>query len=147
MAQCGEKQMRIYYAHPMSWYNTDEEEKDMVFLRSQYPNATIVNPNSEFFQQAVEDAKDRNLPVMEVFANYIRDETDLVIARSFQDNKWGAGVGREIFEAFIHGKPVLRIATSRMFGRYTTPIIGEDFFGQLATLAETRRRVHETGEL
>lgn len=156
--------LRIYYAHPMSWYDTPEEKTDLDALASE---GTIINPNQSFFQQQVEYAKKRNFPVMDVFAEYIRDKADVVCFRRFRDGKLGAGVAREIFEAIIWGKEIWEIRGGDKYEyRYGGELRSQDRpiildkvvsletalnysdtqpadieFGDILTVAETKERI------
>ncbi len=139
----------IYYAHPMSWYNTEAERADPKKLPDY---GRVVNSNSTEFQIDVDVAKKRGLPVMEIFANFIRIDADVVVFRRFRDWKLGAGVAREILEARIWGKEVWEIAgdpndlnivrAATGWGDMRSPAIMHD----VLTAAETRARI-ERGEL
>lgn len=98
---------RIYYAHPMAWYGTDSENNDLLLLDSE---GFIVNPNSQRFQGSVESAKRRGFPVMQVFADYIKDHVDVVCFRRYNDGYIGAGVAREILEAKMWNKEIWEIS-------------------------------------
>lgn len=143
--------MKIYYAHPMSWYNTDAERLDVAKL-SEY--GEVINPNGEPFNTVVRMAKSRNYPVMQLFADYIRNEADVVAYRPFYDGKLGAGVAREVFEALIWNKPVWQV-----FGKFSPvsgygPFVDKNpqlmeggmypatlQFADILTVAETKARI------
>ena len=107
--------MKIYYAHPMSWYNTDAEKLDVEKL-SQY--GEVINPNSKAFEYMVKLAEANREPVMEIFASYIHNTADVVAYRPFYDGKLGAGVAREVFEAIIWNKPVWQVFGKQMPNGY-----------------------------
>lgn len=137
--------MRIYYAHPMSWYGTEGEKLDVAALDQ---HGTVVNPNSQTFQDMVEDAKRRNFPVMQIFADYIRDWADVVAFRRFDgDFKLGAGVAREIFEARVWGKGVWEVygQTDRHINKEIGMKVNDwpDYvsFGDILTVSETKLRI------
>lgn len=104
--------LRVYYAHPMSWYNTSAEQLDMAVLEAEIAsragaeNGYVINPNTPVFKEKVEQAIDRDYPVMQVFADAIRNEADVVAFRPFRDGKLGTGVAREVLEARAWGKQV-----------------------------------------
>lgn len=98
--------MKIYYAHPMSWYNTEEEAHDMEFLRQHFPEDKIVNPNSPQFDALVRNALIANEPVMKVFTDWIEHNDCAVAVRPFSDGHIGAGVGQEAFTAHLWGKEI-----------------------------------------
>lgn len=131
-------QLRIYYAHPMAWYGTDREKEDLAELAK---HGTVINPNTERFEGSVQSAKRRGFPVMQVFADYIKDHVDVVCFRRFEDSYLGAGVAREILEARIWGKEVWEIDC----GGGLKPCITElrsfhAFFNNTLTVEETKRR-------
>lgn len=151
--------MKIYYAHPMSWYNTDAERLDVAKL-SEY--GEVINPNGDMFDVVVKYAKATNKPVMDIFARYIRDEADVVAYRPFYDGRLGAGVAREVFEAIIWNKPVWQV-----FGKRSVSALGFEHgpfvdknpqlmeggmypatlqFADILTVAETKARI-ERGTL
>lgn len=103
--------LRIYYAHPMSWYGTDRERADVKALAE---HGEVINPNSERFEQLVNKAKRNSFPVMQIFADFIRQEADVVAFRRFSgDHKIGAGVAREVLEARIWNKQIWEVIGGR----------------------------------
>lgn len=133
---------RIYYAHPMSWYNTEAEAKDIEALASY---GTVTNPNTRYFQDRVSKAKIEQRPVMDIFANWIRFNTDVVAYRPFRDGKLGAGVAREILEAIIWGKPLMAMIANAGIDTHPSQF-GPFSFGDVLTVEETRDRIAR-GEL
>lgn len=145
---------KIYYAHPMSWYDTDDEVLDIEALKS---DGQVVNPNTPYFSSRVLIAQQENRPVMQLFADFIAsDKCDVVAFRRFNDGRIGAGVAREIFEALIWGKEVWEIRTH---GRGPNRIIDKALLfaddglstadvnlEDVLTVAETRRRC-KAGEM
>lgn len=138
----------IYYAHPMSWYGTQRERDDLAVLSKE---GTVANPNSNKFDVKVEYAKATGMPIMDVFATFIRDKADVLVFRRFSgDHRIGAGVAREILEARIWGKQIWEI----IGGRVQPPVInkfvmdpaqfdiGTSFrIEDVLTVAETRERI------
>jgi hypothetical protein len=101
-----QRKLKIYYAHPMSWYNTPAERADVAMLEA---HGEVVNPNSKPFEYMVGVSRAERRPVMEIFADYIKNNADVVAFRPFYDGKLGAGVAREVFEALIWRKPIWHI--------------------------------------
>lgn len=151
--------MKIYYAHPMSWYGTKAEEDDIAAISRE---GECVNPNSDAFRKRVDNAKRTGFPVMDVFAQTIRDTVDVVCFRRFKDGKLGAGVAREVLEGVIWGLPVWEVfgSTEKKFSyagvhinkqvmfdpaQYDWPMDGLSFQDVLS-VAETRDRIAK-GEL
>lgn len=79
--------MRIYYAHSMRIYNQPQEQEELTFIRQQYPDAIIINPNGDLVYRGS----------MQVYFNAI-DTCDLVIASQYKDHI-GKGVYLEIEHA------------------------------------------------
>lgn len=144
--------MRIYYAHPTSWYNTEAEALDVAELAK---HGTVVNPNNLDFEYEVQLAKREKRPVMQIFADYINNYADVVAIRTFNDFKLGSGVARELLEALIWGKLVWKIRTTgtapfrtvdknpQLFGGFGSADIE---FADVLTVAETKARI-EKGQL
>jgi len=86
---------KIYYAHPISLYNTPQEERDLEFLKFLWPDTEVYNPNSEFDYERYKEYG------MEWFFERIGD-CDLVVFRPFPDGKIGAGVWDEIMFADVN---------------------------------------------
>jgi len=80
---------KIYYAHPITLYNTNQEEIDLALLKFLWPNSEIYNPNSKL------DSEKYKKYGMDWFYDRIGD-CDLVVFRPFPDGKIGAGVWGEI---------------------------------------------------
>lgn len=132
--------MKIYYAHPMSWYNTTDERDDIRLLEH---FGDVVNPNTPWFQEQVEQALERDFPVMQVFADYIRTDADVVAFRGFRDGKVGAGVGREVLEAQVWGKRIWRLAGISGTASHTLWREATLSLKDVLTVAETRQRIKE----
>lgn len=134
----------IYYAHPMTWYDTRDELLDIAAI-SQL--GFVSNPNSHQFQAQVDYAKKKGNPVMDIFANYIQNVADGVAFRRLNNGKIGAGVAREVFEAIIWGKPVYEVTTDENGDRWISQLVGPALLlGNIATVAETKAGV-EKGEM
>jgi len=94
--------MKIYYARPISLYNTKQEERDLSLLV--YLFKDVVNPNKEELQRRYD------IEGMDVFTSAVKD-CDALAFRSFQDGKISAGVKKEIDAAIENGKPVFELPT------------------------------------
>jgi hypothetical protein len=94
--------MKIYYARPISLYNTKQEERDLLILTQL--GFQILNPNKEELQKRYREEG------MDVFTAAVKD-CDALAFRSFQDGKISAGVKKEIDAALELGKPVIELPT------------------------------------
>ena len=130
--------MIIYYAHPMSWYNTERETADVKFL-AQF--GKVENPNGPHWHNAVIRAQREGTPVMQIFADYIKEWADVVAFRRFNDETVGAGVAREVLEARIWGKDVWNIHGQPGQLQIVKP--GYPRMFDILSVDETRRRIKE----
>lgn len=131
----------IYYAHPMSWYNTRDELLDVAALGEL---GLVTNPNSVQFQRQVEWAERHKNPVMDIFANYIQNIADGVAFRRLNDGRITAGVAREVFEAVIWGKKVFEITSDAEGARWVSQLVNPaQLLGNIATVAETKAAIAE----
>jgi hypothetical protein len=94
--------MKIYYARPISLYNTKQEERDLLLLTQL--SLDIVNPNKAELQKRYDQEG------MDVFISAVKD-CDALAFRAFQDGKISAGVKKEIDTAVELGKPVIELPT------------------------------------
>lgn len=94
--------MKIYYARPISLYNTKQEERDLLLLVQL--SFQVVNPNKEELQVRYQQEG------MDVFLSAVKD-CDFLAFRSFPDGKISAGVIKEINQAIELGKQVIELPT------------------------------------
>jgi hypothetical protein len=94
--------MKVYYARPISLYNTKQDERDIQLLEEM--GFEVNNPNKA---ELVERYKTEG---MEVYLQLAR-ESDVIAFRAFQDGKIGAGVYKELQEALRVGKIVIELPT------------------------------------
>jgi hypothetical protein len=125
----------IYYAHPMSWYDTEAERKDIEYLGGY---GKVINPNTPRFKIAVDAAKRLRRPVMELFTECIQVEADVVCYRSFRDGMIGAGVAQEILAAVIWGKEVWHIVGHGDLGFSFQAVV---YSSRILTVENTRNRI------
>lgn len=95
--------MKVYYARPISLYNTKQEERDLAMMDA-IGDWVIVNPNKEELQERYKTEG------MDVFLSAITD-CDGLVFRAFQDGKISAGVKKEIDKAVELGKFVFELPT------------------------------------
>lgn len=94
--------MKIYYARPISLYNTKQEERDLLTLTQL--GLDVLNPNKEELQKRYREEG------MDVFTQAVKD-CDALAFRSFFDGKISAGVKKEIDAAMALDKPVIELPT------------------------------------
>lgn len=92
--------MKVYYAHPVSLYNTKVDERDEETLKRL--GFDVINPKSPDWS---EQYKKRG---MEFFIEQVR-QCDAIAFRAFLDGSIGAGVRAEIDEAVKLGIPIIEL--------------------------------------
>lgn len=100
--------MNIYYAHPISLYDSEQEQKDINTIERLFPYCTIFNPNNTtsetmYKQQGMQYFKD------------VVSKCDLLIFRALPFGYITAGVWTEINCAKSNRVPVLELPS--LFGR------------------------------
>jgi len=100
--QTKNKNMKIYYARPISLYKTKQDERDIKLLEDLF--TVVVNPDKE--ELSLRYAKEG----MDVFIEAVKD-CDALAFRSFPDGKISAGVKKEIDTALLLNKPVIELPT------------------------------------
>lgn len=94
--------MKVYYARPISIYNTMQDERDIRML--ELMGFEVNNPNKAELSERYKTEG------IEAYLKLVRD-SDIVAFRAFQDGSIGAGVYKEINEAMAHNKPVIELPT------------------------------------
>ncbi len=86
---------KIYFAHPISYYNT-QMEIDAISKISKYfgSDYEIINPGNKEIQFAFEKYKKENVDYMSFFTEII-NECDLIVCMEFWTGEIGAGVQYE----------------------------------------------------
>lgn len=92
--------MKIYYAHHMWRYNTEEERMEIEVIKKIFPNSNIINPNGSVIEIGNE------AEAMEQCFNFIR-ESDILIFTTLSNKVFGRGVYDEISLALQLGMDVL----------------------------------------
>lgn len=101
--------MKIYYAHPQTWYGTEREAADLKAIAAQTPMHTeIVNPGEDKFGARTAMAKANGWSVMAIFLEAV-EKADAIAYRTFDDDYIGAGVAQEVLIAALNGHQIFRI--------------------------------------
>lgn len=139
--------MKIYYAHPMSWYGTDRETEDLKAIAHKFPNAEIENPAA--YEDAVKTLKTQGADgkaIMDFFINRLL-VCDAIAYRTFDDDYIGAGVALEVFTAAVWGKQIFRLLDQiSRFDDLVPGLLGQlglraAFGPRVLTIADTRDRI------
>lgn len=115
--------MLVYYAHPISTYNTVREESDISLLTKL--GFSVYNPNNS------EASEGYQREGMSYFTHIIKEECQALAFRSFSDGKIPAGVYTEVTIAYYLNIPVIELPT----------IISVD--SRSLSVEETRERLNQ----
>lgn len=86
----------IYFAHPMKYYKTKNEDKNLTKIKDTFSKMEIINPSKISSSS------------MKYYENIVK-QCGLVVAQPFDDLYWGAGVFAEISVALDRNIPVKMI--------------------------------------
>lgn len=98
--------MKIYYAHAMCIYRTDEEEEEINHIKTNFPDSKIVDPGS------YADNPQKMRDGMEYCKKLVSNCDALVFTRLL--GKVTAGVGIEIHHALSQNKPVYELNNGKV---------------------------------
>ncbi len=93
--------LRIYYAHPICFYGTEQEIKELELIKKNIKESKIVNPADYDEYKDYED-------IMEYYLDLVRS-CDIIVFSNLL-GKVTAGVGKEVNYALSIGKKVFKIA-------------------------------------
>src|ERR1035437_1828325 len=80
--------MKIYFAHPVSDYNTTKEKVDEREIKEKFEGCVILNPNGKVHSDKYKEEG------MAYFEKIVK-ECDAAVCVPFRDGEWGMGVWRE----------------------------------------------------
>jgi hypothetical protein len=93
----------VYYAHPVSTYNTPQEKRDLETLEAM--GLRVVNPNTP---EIAEKYQTLGMPMFEEMVK----GSDVLAFKAFADGSIGAGVAKEIEWARSgNGRPIIELPT------------------------------------
>lgn len=98
--------MKIYFAHPVSEYDTENEAKAMDFIRSTSPEAEIINPNKAVHAEAYRQIG------MDYFISLVK-KCDQLFAMPFPDGRFGMGVYTEAVAMMNKNGSILEITVQQ----------------------------------
>jgi len=100
---------KMYFAHPLSTYNTDLENMLIEIIKARFPGYELENPNQPHHQKACQEAKEKTGNAMNYFLNDLIPKMDAGIALPFKDNMFGAGIFAEMEGIYQRKKPIWQI--------------------------------------
>jgi hypothetical protein len=125
----------VYFAHPLTHYNTEMELKCERRIRDNFNYVEIFNPNQKWLQRVYNNRKKNgHKKPFDIFEE-LSEACDITVGVTFIDGVLGAGVAKECTRAYTTGKEVFILFPSTM------EMIG--FNARLPSLSieETRERI------
>ena len=125
----------VYFAHPVTHYNTEMEVKCEKKIRDYIDYAEIFNPNQEWLQRVYDNRKKNGHETPFDIFKELAEACDITIGVAFMDGVLGAGVANECHRAYAAGKEVLVLFPSTM------EIVGFNTMLPSLSIKETRERI------
>lgn len=98
---------KLYYAHAICIYNTQQEVIDLEIISKIFNNYEIINPNSDY-------VKDNYKGDMNFFKDIVQ-ECDLLVFRALPNGKIPSGIAKEI--SYADEKEIISIELPCYTGR------------------------------
>ena len=95
--------MKIYYAHPITTYDSKQESLDLITLNAL--GFTVINPNSS------ENEELYKTQGMDLFLNLV-SQCDAFCFRSFPDGSIPSGISKELNKALELKLPIIELPNS-----------------------------------
>jgi hypothetical protein len=106
--------LKLYFAHAMCVYGTDDEKRELAFIRTHYQEAEIIDPGS--YEDHPEKTKDSM-----AFCYKLLDGCQIMIFTRCLD-KVTVGVGQEIIYALQKGIKVFELDREGKLIKITEPV-------------------------
>lgn len=126
--------MKIYYAHPISDYNTTTEARDVALIETAFGEGVVLNPNSTTHENGYKERRARDGKGMNYFYEEVLPACCACVFRAFPDGKIGAGVAGEIQWFLDNDHPVFEITD-----RLGLPL--NTYAHRVLTVEETKARL------
>ena len=127
---------KIYFGHPVNFYNVPKELELIQIIKKEFPLFTIENPNQPHHQENYQRYKMETGNGMTYYFKEVLPRMEAGIFLSFEDKKFGAGVFGEAEALHKMEKPIYEITLENKI--YPMQI---DFSRKLS-IEETRKRIY-----
>jgi len=129
---------RIYFGHPVNFYNTEKESELIQKIQTRFPGAEIENPNHVKHQEGYkrykgEDGKGNG---MDYFFKEVLPPMIKGVFLPFEDGKFGAGVFKEANFMAESGKLIYEISLEGVISEMKIDS------SRMLSVEETRERVY-----
>lgn len=135
------QKLKLYFAHPINTYNTEDEEKILHLLESNriFSKYQIENPNQPCHQEGYKQLTLAGQNGMQYFFNLV-SKCDGVVMLPFANGSIGAGIAGEAEQAFKEGKPVFIIDLQTLMVEQVSNLDNL----KVLSIEETRARLRDT---
>jgi hypothetical protein len=132
------KKPKIYFGHPINFYNTKKESELIVIIKEVFPDFRIENPAKKIHSLNYQKWREKTCSGMDYFYEKVLPKMDAGVFMTFKDRMFGAGVFDEM--AWLHNnkKEVWEIDYD---GGILSRIHKLDYSRKLS-VEETRKRVY-----
>ena len=127
---------RIYFGHPVNFYNTPKEKELIGIIHRQFPNLSIENPNQVHHNKGYHEWKSRTGNGMRYFFEKVLPNMTAGIFLPFEDGMFGIGVFTEASFLTKINKPIYEISLE---GKIIQMLIDPS---RRLSIEETRKRVY-----
>lgn len=131
-----EKQMKIYFGHPINMYGTAEESKLIQIIQNNFPEYSIENPNQKCHEEGYQRYKKEGKKGIDYYFIEVLPKMDAGIFLAFEDGMFGTGVYGEAKWLHENNKPIHEITLN---GAIKDLVLVES---RKLSVAETKARVY-----
>jgi hypothetical protein len=129
---------KIYFGHPINFYNTPKESELIQKIENFFPEFEIENPNQEIHQKNYTKWKEEKGNGMKYYFEEVLPKMEAGIFLAFEDGMFGKGVFGEAEFLYKKGKEVYEINTE---GKITS--IDSLDYKRCLSIEDTRKRVYK----
>lgn len=130
------KKAKVYFGHPVNFYNTPKEEELIKIIESHFPQFEVENPNQKYHSKNYVKWKTEKGNGMLYFTEVVLPSMEAGIFLPFEDGMFGAGVYKEAVFLHDNGKLIYEISFD---GGITDMLLDE---ARKLSIPETRERVY-----
>lgn len=127
---------RIYFGHPVNFYNTEKEKELIERIKKAFPGTEIENPNQPHHKKGYQRYKKGAGDGMDYFFKEVLPLCQKGVFMSFEDGNFGAGVFGEAELMKASGKLIHEI---NLEGIIKNMILD---YSRALSVEETRKRVY-----
>jgi hypothetical protein len=131
-----EQRERIYFGHPINFYNTPKEAELVRKIQERFPNCDVISPHLPVHKEGYQRYKLEKGNGMLYFETEVLPAMDAGVFLPFEDGKFGAGVFREMKFLRERIRPIFGISLEGFLW------VIDINSAEALTVEETRKRVY-----